>query len=92
MKLTPLQMQRLVERVFTAWKKQNIIQFKEDEKKVFERALKAVKDDYQREMDLEKDVNLMLEDLERKNPGQFQRGKMFQMLKQKMASERKIIL
>jgi hypothetical protein len=92
MKLTPMQMQKLTEKVFSAWKKQNVIHFKEDEKKVFERALKAVRDDYQQEVDLEIEVNKMLEDLERKNPGSFQRGKMFHMLKQKLASERKIIL
>jgi hypothetical protein len=92
MKLTPMQIQKLVEKVIAAWKKQNVIHFKEDEKKVVERALKAVREDYQREVDLEMEVNKMLEDLERKNPGSFQRGKMFHMLKQKLAAERKIIL
>jgi hypothetical protein len=92
MKLTPLQMQKLVEKVFEAWKKQNVVQFKVDEKKVFARALEAVKADYEREAELERDVNKMLDDLERTNAGEFQRFKMFSMLKQKLAKERKIIL
>ena len=92
MKLTPLQMQQLTQKVFDALKKQNVIVFKEDEKKVFERAITAVKADYQRETDLEKDVNKMLEDLERQHGGEFQRHKMFQLLKQKLAKERKVVL
>lgn len=85
-------MQKLVEKVFEAWKKQNVVQFKTDEKKVFARAFEAVKADYQREAELERDVNKMLDDLERTNAGEFQRFKMFPMLKQKLAKERKIIL
>lgn len=92
MKLSPLQMQKLVEKVFDHLKKQNVIIFKEDEKKVLARALEVVKADYQREGDLDRDVNAMLDTLERTNAGEFQRYKMFPILKQKMAKERKIIL
>jgi hypothetical protein len=92
MKLSPLQMQKLTEKVFESWKQANVITFKETEKKVFARALDAIKADYQREVDLEKDVQKMLNDLERSNPGEFQRHKMSIMLKQKLAKERKIIL
>lgn len=92
MKLTPLQMQKLVEKVFEAWKKQNMVTFKADEKKVFERALNAVKDEYQKEADLDKEVNKMLDDLERTHGGEFQRFKMYPILKQKLAKERKVVL
>lgn len=92
MKLTPLQMQKLVEKVFEAWKKQNMVTFKADEKKVFERALMAVKEDYQREADLDKEVNKMLDELERTHGGEFQRFKMYPILKQKLAKERKVVL
>jgi hypothetical protein len=92
MKLTPLQMQKLVEKIFEHWKKQNVIIFKEDEKKVFARALEAIKADYQREADLEKDVLKMVDELERTNSGEFQRYKMIPILKQKLAKERKIVL
>ncbi len=92
MRLTPLQMQKMTEKVFEKLKEQNVIIFKDDEKKVFARALLAVKQDYQKEMDLERDVNKMLDDLERQHSGEFQRYKMFPLLKQKLAKERKIIL
>jgi hypothetical protein len=92
MKLSPLQMQKLVEKVFAHLKNQNVITFKEDEKKVLARALEAVKADYQREANLERDVNAMLDQLERTNAGEFERYKMYPILKQKMAKERKIIL
>ncbi len=92
MKLTPLQMQKLVERIFEHWKKQNVVTFKEDEKKVFARALEEIKKDYQREADLDRTVMGMLDELERTNSGEFQRYKMFPILKQKLAKERKVIL
>lgn len=92
MKLTPLHFQKIVEKVFDSWKKNRVIQFKEDEKKVFARALEALKADYQREFDLEKEAMKMMDDLERQHPGSFQRHKMFPMLKQKLAKEKKVIL
>lgn len=92
MKLTPLQMQKLAEKVLQAWKAQNVVQFKVDEKDVLKRAIQAVQEDYQQEAELDMEVNRMLDQLERSNPGEFQRFKMFPMLKQKLAKERKIVL
>jgi hypothetical protein len=93
MKLTPLQMQKIVEKIFDAWKKSNnVVVFKEDEKKVFAAAVEAIKQNYQAESQLDIDVNNMLDKLERTNAGEFQRYKMFPILKQKLAKERKIIL
>jgi hypothetical protein len=92
MKLTSADLQHLVEKVFQAWKKQQLIQFKADEKAVFARALKALQDDLQREYALDEEVQKMLDDLERSHGGSFQRAKMRGMLKQKLAQERKVIL
>jgi hypothetical protein len=92
MKLTSVQMQKLVEKIFDHWKKQNVVTFKEDEKKVLARAIEEVQKDYQREAALEKDVTAMMDQLERSNPGEFERYKMFPILKQKLAKERKIVL
>ena len=85
-------MDRLVRRVFDELKKQNIVTFKEPEEKVFKRAVEIVAEDYQREAELEKDVHKMLDDLEKKNPGEFQRYKMFPLLKKRLAQERGVIL
>lgn len=92
MKLTPLQMQKLVEKVFEHWKKNNVITFKEDEKKVMARALESIKAEYDKESALDLEVNKMLDQLERSNPGEFQRYKMYPILKQKLAKERKVVL
>lgn len=85
-------MQKVVEKIFEHWKKQGVVTFKDDEKKVFARALDALKGDYQREAELDKDVMNMLDQLEKTNSGEFQRYKMFPILKQKLAKERKFIL
>lgn len=92
MKLSAQQIQVLAEKILNQWKKQNLIVFKEDEKKVLARMIEILKEDYDREAALDKEVNEMLDQLEISNPGEFQRFKMFPILKQKLAKERKVIL
>jgi len=92
MKLTANQIQYLSEKILNAWKSQNVVTFKVEEKQVLQRIVDALKVDYQRENDLEQEVNKMLADLERSHPGEFQRSKMFGMLKQKLAKEKRIVL
>lgn len=92
MKLTSQQIQVLAEKILNQWKKQNLVVFKEDEKIVLARMIEIIKEDYDREAALDKDVNAMLDQLEKSNPGEFQRFKMFPILKQKLAKERKVIL
>jgi hypothetical protein len=92
MKLSSQQIQVLAEKILNQWKKQNLIVFKEDEKKVLARVAEIIKEDYEREMALDRDVNAMLDQLEKSNPGEFQRYKMFPILKQKLAKEKKVIL
>jgi hypothetical protein len=86
------QIQKIVEKVIFNWKQQSVITFKEDEKKVIESAIQAVLDDYQKELDLDKEVHAMLDKLERSNSGEFQRFKMYPLLKQKLAKEKKVVL
>lgn len=92
MKLTPGQMQVLAEKIMDHWKKQNLVTFKVDEKNVLEKILQVMKSEIQKEYDLDKEVNAMLDQLERSNPGEFQRYKMYPILKQKLAKEKKVIL
>lgn len=92
MRLTSQQIHKIAELVFEKWKQNKIVTFKVDEKKALERAHQALLADYQKELDLDKEVNRMLDDLERSNSGQFQRFKMYPMLKQKLAKEKKVIL
>ncbi len=92
MKLTQLQVETIANKVLNQWKKQNLITFKVDEKKVLSRMIEELKKDLQKEQDLELEVNRMLDQLERSNPGEFQRYKMYPILKKKMAKEKKVIL
>lgn len=92
MKLTSQQIQVLAEKILAQWKKQNLVVFKDDEKNVLARVVEIIKEDYDREAALDRDVNEMLDQLEKSNPGEFQRFKMFPILKQKLAKERKVIL
>lgn len=92
MKLSPAQMKVLVTKVFNEWKKADLVIFKDDEGKVFDRAVEHLKADYKKIEDLEKEVHGMLDEMERSNPGEFQRYKMFPLLKAKLAKERKMVL
>ena len=84
--------QRLVQHVFKDLKAQNIVTFKEKEERVFQRACEILLQEYGREAELDRDVNRMMDELERQNPGQFQRFKMFPLLKKKLAKEKGIVL
>ena len=92
MKLTTSQIQRLSEKILNQWKTQNIITFKTDEKVVLQTIMDAIISELKKEEQLDQDVNAMMDQMERQHEGQFQRHKMFPMLKQKLAKERKIIL
>ncbi|MBL7546055.1 MAG: DUF507 family protein [Bdellovibrionaceae bacterium] len=92
MKLTNQQLEVIVNKVMKAWKDNHVIEFKAYEKKVMSRMLESLKQDFQKELDLEKEVNDMLDKLERSNSGEFQRYKMYPLLKQKLAKEKKVIL
>ena len=92
MKVSEKQMKRMAEAILRGLKEQKVIQFKEKEDVVVERAWAVIKADYVREAELDREVNRMMDDLERQNPGEFQRFKMFPMLKRRLAKEKGIIL
>lgn len=92
MKVSEKMMQRLVNTILRELKEQNVIQLKAKEEAVYHRALELVKTDFKRESDLDEEVQRMMDDLERQNPGSFQRYKMFPLLKKKLAQERGIVL
>lgn len=92
MKLTPPQMQALAEKVLGQWKESKLVHLKADEKLILEKILSVIRSELQKEADLEKEVNMMLDRLERTNSGEFERYKMYPMLKQKLAKDKKVIL
>ena len=92
MKFSDKTIQRLVNIILRDLKEQNLIQFKVKEEQVQQKAMDIVKADFQREQALDEEVHRMMDDLERQNPGSFQRYKMFPLLKKKLAQERGIVL
>lgn len=92
MKPTDKMIQKLVHTILHDLKAQNQIQFKAKEDEVERRALEIVKADFARERELDEEVHRMLDDLERQNPGGFQRYKMFPMIKKKLAEQKGIVL
>jgi hypothetical protein len=92
MKVSDKVIHRMVHSVFKALKEQNTVTFKEKEDKVFRRACEIIMNDFNREAQLDVEVNKMMDDLERQNTGEFQRYKMFPMLKKRLAKEKGIIL
>lgn len=92
MRLNDKQIQRMITLCFQELKANAIITFKEKEDKVFTRACEIIKQDYLREQELDAEVQKMMDDLERKNPGEFQRYVMFPLLKKRLAKEKKVIL
>lgn len=85
-------MKRMADAILKGLKTQKVITFKDKEETVLERATAIIRADFFRESELDKEVNRMMDDLERQNPGEFQRFKMFPMLKKRLAKEKGIIL
>lgn len=92
MKLTTSQIQRLSEKILAQWKSQNLITFKVDEKVVLQTIKDVITADFKREEQLDQDVRAMAEQIASQHGDNMSVGKMFPMLKQKLAKERKIIL
>ena len=92
MKLTTSQIQRLSEKILNQWKTQNLITFKVDEKVVLKTILDCITENYKQEENLDREVMGMIDELQRQHGSEFQRHKMFPILKQKLAKERKLIL
>lgn len=91
MKLTASQIQRLSEKILKEWKSQNLITLKVEESKVLQAMKDAINIELQAEIALEKDVHALMDNMEREGQ-EFQRGKMFNLLKNKLAKEKKVIL
>ncbi len=92
MKISEKQILRMARAIFKGLKEQKVIEFKEKEEVALERAAAIIRADFAREIELDREVNRMMDDLERQNPGEFQRFKMFPMLKKRLAKEKGIIL
>lgn len=91
MKLTASQIQRLSEKILNQWKSQNLITLKVPEAQVLQAMKDAINQELQAEIGLEHEVHALMDQMEKQGQ-EFQRGKMFNLLKQKLAKEKKVVL
>lgn len=92
MKWTRLQIERCVRHIFTELKAHNVLIPKGPEEKIFSRAAELIQKEFDKERELEKEAHQIVDDLEKKNSGGFERHKMFLMVKRKLAKEKKVVL
>lgn len=92
MKMSDKQIQKLVQFVLDEMKTGQVIQFKAKEEQALQKGVELVKVEMQKLVDLDREVHKMMDDLERQNPGSFERYKMFPLLKKRLAKEKGIIL
>ena len=91
MKLQTVQIEKLARRIISQLKEKKFMVLKVPEHDVFSKMVEHITADFKREDALNAEVNRMCDDLEDKNPG-LDRRKMFGLIKQKLAKERKIVL
>lgn len=92
MKWTRLQIERCVRRVLGELKSHSVLIPKVPEDKIFTRAVELIQKEFDKERELEKEAHQIVDDLEKKNAGGFERHKMFLMVKKKLAKEKKVVL
>lgn len=91
MKLSPQQMNRLVQSVFDIWKEKKVVTFKDKEEKIFHRAVELINQEFLKEKDIEIEANIMVDKLEAQQPG-LERHKLFLGIKKRLAKEKGVIL
>lgn len=91
-KWTNKQIELLVSSVLNTWKEQDLLEFKSSEPVVFKRAKELIENEFHKEKLLEDEVYQMMDDIEKKQMGPFDRLKMFPLLKRRLAKEKGLIL
>lgn len=74
------------------WSEHGALVFKVDDEKIQAMILATLKADREAEAQLDKEVNEQLDQLERTHGGEFDRYKMFPLLKRKMAEDKGFVL
>lgn len=92
MKITPNQIESLVRKVLGELEKKKLVSFNKSKEAVFHKGKEIILGDFEKEAALEREVMGMLDQIEAQQTDQFERHKMFKMLKKKIADERGIVL
>ena len=91
MKLTTSQIESLVRRVVIGLEKNKLITMSQGRDKALFKGKEILLADYKKEAELDVEIERMMDAMEKDND-QFQRHRMFGMLKKKVAAERGIVL
>ena len=92
MKWTPSFSRYLAQLILIEWEKANLVEYKAGEDEIIAYIHQLLSEDLNKEKKLEEEVNQMLDELEKTHGGQFERYKMYPILKRKMAEKKGIIL
>lgn len=91
MKLSQNQIQRLVQHLFAEIKSSNVIELKAEDAVIKSTILAVIQKNIEEESKIDQLVEGMMDQLERQNQ-EFQRHKMFPLLKKKLAEQRGFVL
>jgi len=78
--------------IIKEWEKAPIVELKQDKKNILLQIHQILSEDLKKEKDLEEAVQFMLDELEKTRSGQFERYKMYPLLKKEMAKKKGVIL
>jgi hypothetical protein len=92
MKLTQNHIESLVRRVVLELEKKKLVTFNKSKEAILHRGKELINADFEKEAALEQEVIRMLDDIEKQQGDNFERHKMFLMLKRKVAEERGFVL
>jgi len=92
MKMTQNHIESLVRRVLLELEKKKHVVFNKSREAVLNKGKEIINGDFQREGELDNEIRRMLDDIEENQTDQFERHRMFNMLKKKVAEERGFIL
>ena len=85
--------QYLGELIIKEWEKSEVVEWKvADKTDILSQIHQILSEDLKKEKDLEEVVQFMLDELEKTRGGQFERYKMYPLLKKEMAKKKGIIL
>lgn len=92
MRLNSFQIESLAKKIIGGLDEKKAIQFREGKEVALKKTIQVIEDDFEQEKLLEQEVHTMLDKLEKEQKEGFDRHRMFKMLKQKIAQEKRIVL
>lgn len=90
--MTQVQIDSLVRRVLLELEKKKLVTFNKTKEAILARGAEIILGDYEKEAELDKEIKAMIDHMEQEKGDNFDRHRMFLMMKRKIADERGIPL